>query len=110
MIYFDLVLATIVVVYVVDCSGFTLSWRGALARILRVREDQLRPLKPFDCSTCLVWWTGVAVLLVQRQFSFLTLAFVAVLSLLAFPLSQFMLFIREGLLVLIDRMQRWIQR
>lgn len=41
-------------VFVVDVSGFTQSWRGALKRWLGVRE--LVPLHPFDCSLCCTVW------------------------------------------------------
>ena len=59
MIYLELLAVAAVAVYIVDprLSGFTNSWRAALARILHVRE--LRPLKPFDCPKCMAWWSCV---------------------------------------------------
>ena len=41
-------------VFVVDLSGFTQWWRGALTRVLGVRK--LVPLHPFDCSLCCTVW------------------------------------------------------
>lgn len=53
-IVIDFLCIAAVCVFVVDVSGFTQSWRGALKRWLGVRE--LVPLHPFDCSLCCTVW------------------------------------------------------
>ena len=55
-IYIDLILVALVTIYIVDISGFTESWRTALARSLKISESAMRPLKPFDCGKCMTWW------------------------------------------------------
>jgi hypothetical protein len=94
-IYLQQAILAAVVVFIVDLSGFTDSWRDALARALRIRN--LRPLKPFDCSLCMTWWTCLIYPICTGDFSLLTLANAAALALLSQPLSAVMLFIVESL-------------
>lgn len=94
-IYTQQAILAAVVVFIVDLSGFTDSWRDALARALHIRN--LRPLKPFDCSLCMTWWTCLIYPICTGDFSLLTLANAAALALLSQPLSAVMLFIVESL-------------
>ena len=100
--YITITLAALTAVYIVDVSGFTDSWRAALARLLRVKA--LRPLPPLDCGKCMAFWTAVVTAAVLGQLNVKTVAFAALLSLLSLPAGQLMLFIREGLATLIGRL------
>ena len=100
--YIEITLAALVAVYVVDVSGFTESWRAALARVLHVRE--LRPLPPFDCGKCAAFWAAIIAAAIIGELSVATVALAALLSLLSLPAGQLMLFIREGLATLIGRL------
>lgn len=92
-IYIDLLLVALITIYIVDISGFTESWRSALAKILKV--SALKPLKPFDCSLCMTWWVCLIYALCVGQISLGTIAFSALLSHLSNPIGGFMIFIRE---------------
>ena len=100
-IYVQQLILAFVVVYVVDISGFTESWRDALARALHVRE--LRPLKPFDCSLCMTWWVCLIYPICVGQFSLLTMLVAAVLSMLSRTIGAACIFITEGLNWLLDK-------
>lgn len=101
-IYLQLPIVAAIVVYIVDVSGFTQSWRGLVARCLKVREENLRPLKPFDCGLCMTWWTCLAYALAVGELSLLTVAEAALLSHLSIPIGALLVFIREGLARIID--------
>lgn len=101
-IYLQLPIVAAIVVYIVDVSGFTQSWRGLVARFLKVREEYLRPLKPFDCGLCMTWWCCLGYALLAGEFSLLTVAESALLSNLSLPIGALLVFIREGLSRLID--------
>lgn len=88
---------TLVVVYIVDVSGFTKSWRSVLAHFLKTEEKNLRPLPPFDCSKCATFWVCLAYIIITGHFGLFTFAFCALLSLLSIPVSQAEIFIREWL-------------
>lgn len=103
-IYLQLFLIAVVVVYVVDVSGFTASWRHALARRLGYEDDdELRPLPPFDCGKCMTWWATVIFTIAAGHFSLLTLAACALLSMLSDTINALLLFIHETLGYIIDK-------
>lgn len=97
MIYTELAAVAAVTVYIVGVSGFTQSWRNALARALHVSETRLRPLKPFDCATCMTWWACLIYAAATRHLTLWTVAASAALSLLSIPMQDVMLLLREGL-------------
>ena len=103
-IYLQLLLVAAVTIYIVDLSGFTDSWRSALARMMHINETNLRPLKPFDCSLCMTWWVCLIYALIEGQLSLPVIAYSALLSFLSLPIGQALLFIREWALWLIDKL------
>lgn len=103
-IYLQLLLVAAVTIYIVDLSGFTDSWRKALARRMHINETNLRPLKPFDCSLCMTWWVCLIYALIEGQLSLPVIAYSALLSFLSVPIGQAILFIREWASWLIDKL------
>ena len=97
MIYAELAALAAIVTYIVGVSGFTQSWRRALARLVHLREEHLRPLPPFDCATCMTWWACLAWALIRRDFTLWTVAASAAASLLSIPIQDFLLLVREGI-------------
>lgn len=101
-IYTHLILVALVTIYIVDISGFTESWRDALARMLHV--SRLRPLPPFDCGKCMTWWVCLIYPVFTGDFSLGTVAFAALLSHLSIPIGESLIFIREWMNTIIDRL------
>ena len=102
IIYIDLLLIAVITIYIVDLSGFTQSWRAAVAKWLKVRE--LKPLKPFDCGQCMTWWVCIIYALSMGEFSLPVLAYTALLSFLSLPIGQLFISIREGMLKGINKL------
>lgn len=109
-IYIDLFFLAVVAVYIVDVSGFTGSWRSAVARALGVKEHSLRPLPPFDCGTCMTWWACVVYSACSGMFSHATVAFSALMACLAPVIAQLLVLVRELLLYLVDIVMKMIER
>ena len=103
-IFVDLLLVASITIYIVDLSGFTQSWRSALARRMHINETNLRPLKPFDCSLCMTWWVCLIYALIEGQLTLPVIAYSALLSFLSVPIGQAMIFIREWASWLIDKL------
>lgn len=101
-LFVDLLLVAVITIYIVDVSGFTESWRDALARWLKVTN--LRPLPPFDCGKCMTWWVCLIYALCVGQISLGTIAFAALLSLLSNPIGEMLIFTREWLTHIIDKL------
>lgn len=96
----DLLLMTLIIVFIIDLSGVIDSMESVLSRWLK---GPARIPKPFSCSLCMSWWCGLAYLLCVGHF---TLAYVAYMALLAFltpVFSTFMVWIRETLTWVVDK-------
>ena len=97
MIYAELAAVAAIVTYIVGVSGFTSSWRTALAKRVGLTEARLRPLKPFDCPACMTWWACLVYALATHRLTLWTVLASAILSLLSIPIADFLLLLREGL-------------
>ncbi len=98
----DLIFLTLVVVFIVDLSGWTETWLGWLSRWL---GHTVREFKPFTCSLCSTWWAGIIYLIATGRFCLPLLAYVAGLAFLSFPISEIFIFIRETILKWVSRLQ-----
>lgn len=105
--YIDLLLIAAITIYIVDLSGFTEAWRSALTRLIKAKD--LKPLRPFDCSLCMTWWVCIIYTLIAGTFSLPVLAYIALLSFLSLPLGQLLIFIREGMMFLLNKMMMWYE-
>lgn len=102
MIYLQLLLLALVVIFVVDLSGFTQAWRAIVAKALGVAS--LRPLPPFDCSLCMVWWVCLIFALCNGEATIPALAYIALLAYLSMPMANLLRALRELLLRLTDKL------
>lgn len=102
MIYIELLMVALVTIYIVDISGFTESWRSLVAAKLHI--GKMKPLPPFDCGKCMTWWVCLIYALCVGQFSLWTIAFAALLSHLSIPIGQTLIFIREWITWVINKL------
>ena len=100
--YIDMLMVAVITIYIVDLSGFTQSWRGLLARILHIKE--MRSIKPFDCGLCMTWWMCLIYALVIGQLNLYTIAWSALLSFLSIPIGQVLIFLKEWMCWVINRL------
>lgn len=102
-IYGEILLVSAVTVYIVDLSGFTESWRSALARWLKISPSAMRPLHPFDCGQCMSWWVCLIYALCCERFSLGIVAWSAFLAFMSTVTGQLLQLIREIMTFLINR-------
>lgn len=101
-VFTDLLFVSVITIYIVDLSGFTDSWRSALARRLRIKS--LRPLPPFDCGKCATWWACLVYSAFNWGITLPIIAYAAILSFLSVPIGNAMIFIREWMVWIIDKL------
>ena len=101
-IYIHLLLVAAVTIYIVDVSGFTESWRSLVATKLHI--PRMKPLPPFDCGKCMTWWVCLIYSICVGRISVMTIAFSALLSHLSVPIGSLMIFIREWITWVIDKL------
>lgn len=101
MIIWEMICLTAIVVFVVDISGFTDTWKGWLGRWLGCRIGRVRP---FDCAMCFSHHALVIYLICVGEFSLPLWAFACFLSYMTIPIGQLMTFIRDAAISLIRKL------
>lgn len=108
MTILNLFIISIIWVLILDLSGFSQTIDRTLYKIFYkgrpYREDA--HFKPFDCSLCMTWWTGLLYLLITHTLSLLNIAI-----LLAFAWSTTMekdifIFIKDLVTKFLDLLYR----
>ena len=99
----DILLIAVVTVCIVDISGFTDSWKSAFKRLVtRGRmSDPYYSLKPFDCSLCMSFWSGLVYLWVTHSFTLWMVTFLLLVSVMTPVIKDFIILIRETLIKII---------
>lgn len=103
----DILLLAAIIVFIVDLSGFTQSWKKWLGKWLKV---QIGEVPPFDCSLCLTFWAGLIYLIVKGDLSILTLAYLALVSYCTVLMGQVLTAIRELLSALVRYLWKLIDK
>lgn len=82
MTILNLFIISIIWVLILDLSGFARTIDKTLYKIFYpkrpYREDA--HFKPFDCSLCMTWWTGLLYLLITHTLSLLNIAILLVFA------------------------------
>lgn len=96
----DLFLITLIIVFIIDISGFIDEMETILSKWLK---GKARVPKPFSCSLCMTWWTGLIYLLIIGEFTLLWIATVALFALLSGVLATLLICVRETLNWVIEK-------
>ena len=82
MTILNLFIISIIWVLILDLSGFAQTIDRTLYKIIYkgrpYREDA--HFKPFDCSLCMTWWTGLLYLLITHTLSIFNIAILLVFA------------------------------
>ena len=77
MIYLKLFELTVIVVIVVDISGFVDSIKTFVGKVLSINNVSLKPL---DCSFCVNWWLSLGYLVITNELNLTTVMVTLLLS------------------------------
>ena len=97
MTYLNLYLISVIWVLILDLSGFMTAFKRGLARFLNMpaKFSETFSLKPFDCSFCMTWWSGLIYLLVIHKISFLTISICLLFSFLTTTTKDLIFLIQD---------------
>lgn len=98
--FIDLLLLTLIVVFIIDLSGIVDSIEGSLSKWLK---GKVRIPKPFSCSLCMTWWAGLIYILCLHQFTLPYIALVALFAHLSGFLGTFLIWVRETLVWMVEK-------
>ena len=100
MIYLELFEITVIVVIVVDISGFIDSIKTLIGKVLHINNVNLKPL---DCSLCMNWWLSLAYLLITNELSITAVMVTLLLSTMTPIIKDFIYLIRDLIGKAIDK-------
>ena len=66
---YKILLIALIWVYICDLSGIVTEIRHGLAKLLKIHESNMPSLKPFSCSQCMTFWTGMFYVIFADSFS-----------------------------------------
>lgn len=88
----DLLLITIIIVFIIDNSGVIDSIEKGLSKWLKAKV--IVP-KPFSCSLCSSWWVGLIYLIINKELTLVYIAYLTILSYLTPIICDTYVLIRE---------------
>ena len=102
----NLILIQLIIVFIIDLSGAVDSLKLFISKILTKGKIQTTnfDLKPFTCSLCMTWWTGLIYLLICHSFTIPYIALVALLSFLTPLSSSILLLIKDLAIFLVNKL------
>ena len=105
MILLKLTIICLVHVLIIDISGFVQSIKSLISKLLTNKQIDTTnfSLKPFDCSFCMTFWTGLLYTLVIGQFTLVNLLIILLLAFMTEPIYRTLLLIKDMILKIIDK-------
>lgn len=102
----ELLILSIIVIYIVDLSGIVESLKRGLWRWLKGKQPYVDfRIKPFDCSLCMVFWIGLFWLfIIVRMVTLPLILWVCVLSWFADVIGQILRQIKDLIIVLLNKL------
>lgn len=90
----DLLCIAVLAVFIIDVSGF----KSAILKVFSaILKREVAGFRPFTCSLCMTWWTGLAYLLITGTVTLPYLSILALIAALTKPMSGAFIFIIEAL-------------
>lgn len=105
MMFLNLLFIQLICVLIIDISGFVDSVKWGISKFLtsgKIPTTDYR-LRPFDCSLCMTWWSGLIYLICMKEVSLLLLAYVLFLAIMTPVAKDIILLIRDICIKIIDK-------
>ena len=103
-IYADLLMIAAIWVFVLDVSGFWQEFSSLLKRwVTKGAMSQPFDLKPFSCSLCMTFWTGLAYLVVSGSVTVGNMAYVCLMAYLTPTIKDLLWVVRDLMAALFNK-------
>lgn len=106
----DLILIAVIVVCIVDISGFIDAIKSALNKIITKGKfsNSNYPLKPLDCSLCMSFWIGLIYLIICNSISLLNIAILLLIAISTPIINDVIKLIQDLIIKLIQVIENYI--
>lgn len=102
MILLKLLCIQLICVLIIDISGFIDSVKFCISKWLtngKFPKADYR-IKPFDCSLCATWWTGLIYIICTGQFSIFLVAYLLFLAVMT-PVAKDIIILTKDICIFI---------
>ena len=101
---YQLLLIQIIIVFIIDLSGIIDTLKSVISRLLTGYSNFNQfSIKPFDCSLCMMFWSGLIYIIASAHFCLLNLLWVCLLSYLTPITNTILINIKDILLYLLNK-------
>lgn len=109
-ILINLLVISLIIVFIIDTTDFVDTikqkvWKFAFSDKKPYKEFSC---KPFDCSLCMTWWTGLIYLLIIHKFTILYVGYIALLALLTPVFNSILILIKDVFAYLLNKIYKVI--
>lgn len=111
MILLKLLCIQLICVLIIDISGFIDSVKRCVSKWLtkgKIPTTDYR-IKPFDCSLCMTWWSGLIYLIFMGQFSIYLIAYILFLAIMTPIAKDIIVLVKDICIKLINKIYDLIQ-
>ena len=105
MVLLKLIEITVIVVIIIDISGFVDEVKGLIGRLLNIANVRLKPL---DCSFCLNFWVSMVYLIYANKLNLTTVMFSLLMSVMTPTIQDLIYVIRDLIANLINKISNLI--
>lgn len=100
-----MIFLTVIIVFIIDLSGFIDSLKRGLSYLLTkgriIKSDY--SLKPFDCSLCMTFWCGIVYFLIIGKLSLLSIMYVSLCSFFTPVIKDILYFLRDSFIKILSK-------
>lgn len=112
MYLINLIQISVVICYLIDLSGIIQTikyqiWKHLFKGIGRPEDIRL---KPFDCTLCSTWWTGIILMIVTSNFTLINLMLTALVSYFSKHITELLLILNDLFVSIETLINRLIQK
>ena len=97
----NLFLIAIFWVFVIDYASFVSTIEEAVSKRLTRSKMKFHIPRPFSCSLCMTFWTGLAYILITNNFSIMNLIWVSAASASTPIIDETLQFVRDAVIKII---------
>lgn len=110
MVGYNLFLIAFICVAIIDISGFVEEIKPKIWKWVFNGKKEYRQfsLKPFDCSLCCTWWTGLIYLLIAGAFTLQNIALTLLIAVLTPTIKDIIILIKDIAVKIIDTIYWWL--